>query len=258
MVGGGPVYIDRGQLFFQVVVPEGSAAARRGDTVRRLLEPAVDAFNDVGIAAELDARNEVVLGDRKICGHAGGQIERSVVVVGNVIDSFDHEAAASVVRTPSPEAREEFLRQMRRFVVPTPTDFGGFIAAASRRYAAALGLTPMEGDLDVSERRHLECLDQLFVDPDWVNGAERRAEPWWRAKVKSGVWVGHGGWNGHRLTVTFEGGGVRSLRVSAGGEPIGELGDGAVLSVEEAVQLLRERDSGLAELLSEMAARPPA
>ncbi len=257
MVGGGPVYIDRGQLFFQIVVPEAAVPARRGDAVRRLLEPAVAAFNDVGIPAELDERNEVILGDRKICGHAAGQIGRSVLVVGNVIDSFDHESAASIVRAPSEDARDEFLRQMRRFVTPTPTDFGGFIAAATRRYAAALDLSPEEGELTAAEPQHLEQLDQLFMDPEWVNGIERRADRWWRAKVKSGVWVGHGTHNGHQVTATFEGDRIASLRLSSQGAASSAVVTGAV-SLDEAVKALRAVAPEVADLISEIAARPPA
>ncbi|HIE21136.1 MAG TPA: lipoate--protein ligase family protein [Acidimicrobiia bacterium] len=258
MVGGGPVYIDRGQLFFQVVIPEAMTPARRGDAVRWLLEPAVTAFRDVGIAAELDDRNEVVLGDRKICGHAGGQIEQAVVVVGNVINSFDHEMAASVVRAPSPRAREEFLRQMKRFVTPTPTDFGAFIEAAGQRYAEALGLKPFPDDLSATERRHLAELDELFVDPGWIRGVDRRSNGWWLAKVKSGVWVGHGSSNGHRVTVAFEGDRICALNVDLEDGSRADLEISSPRSIEEMVETLGEVDPGVADLILEMAARPPA
>jgi len=255
MVGGGPVYIDRGQLFFQVIVPATTVEARRGDAIRRLLSPAVAAFNDVGIEASLDRGNEVVLGDRKICGHAAGQIGNAVVVVGNVIDSFNHTAAASIVKAPSVEARREFLTLMRRFVSPTPTDFAAFIAAARKRYSAALDLVAVDGHLTPGEEEHLARLDRLFVDPVWVHGVHRPSERWWRAKVKSGVWVAHAKRNGTGLMVALEGERVRSLRV--GSEELTELIAGSE-TVPEAVRILGERDSELAELLSEIASRPPA
>ncbi|MFQ5522533.1 MAG: biotin/lipoate A/B protein ligase family protein [Acidimicrobiia bacterium] len=259
MVGGGPVYIDRGQLFFQVIVPAESVEARRADAIRRLLEPAVAAFNDVGICATLDGSNEVVVGDRKICGHAAGQIGKAVVVVGNVIDSFDHTAAASIVKAPSCEARNEFLAQMRRFVVPTPTDFAAFAVAARDRYSEALDLPAVEGDLTSEEGAHLARLDQLFTDPEWIHGVDRPPQRWWRAKVKSGVWVAQGGWNGTRLTVAIEGDRVRSLRVGSDrGEPLWALNGHAVLQIEDALRILQQRDSGLAALLEEIASRPPA
>lgn len=235
MVGGGPVYIDEGQHFFQIVVPLDMAPARRGDAVRALLEPAVRAFNDKGINAKLDEYDEVVLGDRKICGHAAGQIDSAVVVVGNLINSFDHEAAASIAATPTEGVREEFLAQMRRFVAATPTDAAGFNRAARARYAGALGLRAVDGALGDDELQDLAEFDSRFVDPDWVNGVDRPANGIWKVKVKSGVWVGSAASNGHRVTASFREGEIDSVHVEGPGEMF----------------------PGMSELLSEMASNPP-
>ncbi|MEE9178385.1 MAG: hypothetical protein V3U46_08145 [Acidimicrobiia bacterium] len=213
MVGGGPVYVDDGQYFFQIVVPLAMAPARRGDAIRTLLEPAVEAFNDVGISATLDARNEVVVGDRKICGHAAGQISGSVVVVGNLITRFDHLAAASIVRAPSEVAREEFLAQMRRYVLATPADSGLFLEAAARRYGEKLGLGAEPGTLTDEERDQLDVFDTLFVDPEWVDGLSTHQNGMWRAKVKSGVWVGSATCDGHRVTASFHDDEIKEVRV---------------------------------------------
>ncbi len=249
MVGGGPVYIDPGQLFFQMVVPADWATARRGETIRRLLEPAVAAFRDVGIPASFD--DEIVLGDRKICGHAGGQIGGALVAVGNVIDSFDHAAAASIVRAPAPEARDEYLRQMRRFVAATPTDFDAFVAAATHRYADAFALDPFPGDLDATERRELDRLDRLFVDPEWVGGVEGRRRPWWRVKVTSKVWVTHARIDALRVTAAFREGRVRSVRVCTD--------DGVSVATRNVEEVMRRFGAPrIGELLEEMAAGAPA
>lgn len=235
MVGGGPVYVDDGQHFFQVTVPVSGTPARRAEAVRMLLEPAVRAFNDVGIAATLDDANEVVVGESKICGHAAGQIEQAVVVVGNLIGAFDHDAAAAIVRAPSAVAREEFVTQMRRYVTPTPSDPSQFFAALSTRYGQALNLDPTPGELTGTELSRLDELDVRFVDPEWVDSLSRGTGPFWRVKVKSGVWVGSAALNGHRVTATFHGTDVQRVRL-----------EGTDSEFE-----------GLDELISEMAATPP-
>lgn len=223
MVGGGPVYVDDGQYFFQIVVPLAMAPARRGDAIRTLLEPVVEAFNDVGIAATLDARNEVVLGDRKICGHAAGQISGSVVVVGNLITRFDHGAAASIVRAPSEVARDEFLAQMRRYVLATPAEPSLFLEAAVNRYGEKLGLAPERGTLTDEEQAQLEVFDTLFVNPEWVEGSPRRDNGMWRAKVKSGVWVGSVASNGNRVTASFHNDQIKEVRVEGPDETFEEM-----------------------------------
>lgn len=189
MVGGGPVYLDDGQLFFQVTVPVASLPPMRAVALRRLLAPAVDAFRAVGVDAELDGAGEIVVGDRKVCGHGAGQIGDAVVAVGNLIERFDHDRATAVLRAPSPAARAEVRRLMGRYVAPTPVDPVAFRGAAVRAYARALDLTPEAGSLAVEERERLRVLDRKFADPAWVAGPRRPVPPAWQAKIRAGVWV---------------------------------------------------------------------
>jgi lipoate-protein ligase A len=189
MVGGGPVYLDDGQLFFQIAVPVSAVSPVRARALRQLLEPAVDAFRAVGVPADLDDTGEIVVGDAKICGHGAGQIGEAVVVVGNLIERFDHDAASAVLAAPSPAARAEALRLMRRYVVATPTDAARFQAAAISAYATALGLAPRPGRLRPGERTRLAQLDRKFCERHWVRGPARPAPAVWQAKVRAGVWV---------------------------------------------------------------------
>lgn len=235
MVGGGPVYIDAGQHFFQIIVPLSMADAVRSEAVRSLLEPAVRAFKDVGVPASLDDANEVVVADRKICGHAAGQIDQAVVVVGNLINTFDHAAAARIVNAPSRVAQDEFLAQMRRYVAPTSADPKRFFRALATRYGEGLGLAPVAGELSGYEESALTELDGRFADPEWVGGMRKENGSIWRAKVKSGVWVGSAAVNGHRVTATFHGSEAQAIRLEGAESPF----------------------EGMAELIQEMAANPP-
>ncbi|MCJ7438109.1 MAG: hypothetical protein MUP97_10145 [Acidimicrobiia bacterium] len=124
-----------------------------------------------------------------MCGHGAGQIEDAVVVVGNLIETFDHDTAAAVLAVPRPEARVELERLMRRYVVATPGDADAFRDAATRAYATGLGLRPARGSLSAFERERLSELDRQFGDPEWVRGPERPAPDVWQAKVRAGVWV---------------------------------------------------------------------
>jgi lipoate-protein ligase A len=189
MVGGGPVYLDDGQLFFQISLPVAAVSPNRTRALRDLLAPAVEAFRSVGVRAELDADLEVVVGDQKVCGHGAGQIESAVVVVGNLIERFDHDTATAVLRVPRPEARSELARLMRRYVAATPADPEAFRDAATDAYAAAFSLRAEPGRLSAFERERLAELDRRFEDPEWIAGPERHVPDVWQAKVRAGVWV---------------------------------------------------------------------
>lgn len=188
MVGGGVVYLDAGQQFFQITLPAVAVPPARPAALRRLLAPAVIAFRAVGVPAVLDDELEITVGEAKVCGHGAGQIGDAVVVVGNLIERFDHEAAAAVLRLPA-DVREEVLRLMRRFVAATPADPAVFRAAAASAYGEALGLEPVPGGLSGFERARLAELDRRFVSSEWLRGL-RRPEPGCpEVKVRAGVWV---------------------------------------------------------------------
>lgn len=189
MIGGGPVYLDSGQLFFQITVPVKAVPAARRDALRWLLTPAVEAFRAVGIPAELDEHLEIVVGDRKICGYGAGQIGDAAIVAGNMIIEFDHHAAASILRTPSLTARDELAQLIRRYVAATPGDPSAFKAAAVDAYCQALSLAPRDGVLNPIERDRLDELDQRFLTQTWLEGRSRPDPVGWQVKIRAGVWM---------------------------------------------------------------------
>jgi lipoate---protein ligase len=187
MVGGGPVYLDDGQLLFQITLPLDMVPAVRARAVRDALAPAVEAFRAVGIDASLEEAGDVVVGDRKISGHGAGQIEQAVVVVGNLISRFDHAAAARTVDTPDQETRDEFETLMRRYLLATPADPIAFASAVTRAYGSALGLVPEVGGLNGYEEEKLTEVDGDFLDEGWLRGSPRIPSNVWHVKVKAGV-----------------------------------------------------------------------
>ncbi len=190
MVGGGPVYLDDGQLFFQICLPAATVPVARLDALRLLLAPAVTAFRSVGVPARLDEDGEICAGDRKICGHGAGQIEDAVVLCGNLIERFDHERATRVLAVADPAQRAETLRLMRRYVAPTPVDASAFQAAVTRAYAQALGLDAAPGELTATEELCLADLDDRFTSADWLAGPRRASGQAARqVKVRAGVWT---------------------------------------------------------------------
>lgn len=210
MVGGGPVYLDKDQLLFQVCVPVTAVPARRDRAMRFLLEPAVDAFRAAGVDAGLDSSGEIVVGDAKVCGHGAGQIDDAVAFVGNLIERFDHEAASEMLRAPSPEARRLLGCLIRRYVRATPCDADAFRNAAMDAYAGRFGLEPSYGSLNCYEDEAVLELDSEFEDPRWRAGPDRAPHPadstLWRVKVRSGVWAVETELAGSRLVAGVVGG----------------------------------------------------
>jgi lipoate-protein ligase A len=236
MVGGGPVYLDRDQLFFQICLPSALVPPARPQALRMLLEPAVTAFRAVGVPAELDGELEICVGDRKVCGYGAGQIDDAVVVCGNLIESFDHERATRVLAIADPAQRDQTLALMRRFVAATPVDPVAFRAALVDAYAARLGLAPVPGGLSETERRALEDLDEKFASEGWLGGPRRPAPPGGRpvrarqVKVRAGVWTLGATHEGARVAAAVVGGTIREVHLEDSGL------NGSSRQVEEALE----------------------
>ena len=219
MVGGGPVYLDSGQLLFQICLPAASVPAVRPKALRQLLEPAVAAFRAVGVRAVLDEDSEICLGDAKICGHGAGQIGDAVVVCGNLIERFDHARATRVLAMTDPAQRDQTLALMRRFVAETPVDPVSFRAAMVAAYAARLGLTARLGELDDVEHAALTSLDEQFVSNNWLAGPGRpgpQAGPGpvaRQVKVRARIWTLSATHEGAQVAATVVRGTVLAARL---------------------------------------------
>jgi lipoate-protein ligase A len=223
MVGGGPVYLDAGQLFFQICLPARAVPAARAKALRMLLEPAVTAFRVVGVPASLDDDLEVCLGDRKICGHGAGQIEDAVVLCGNLIERFDHARAARVLAMADLAQRDQTVALMRRFVTATPVDPASFRAAMISAYAAALGLAAVPGELTGAERTAVAELDERFSSVGWLAGPDRPAQPAGavprarQVKVRAGVWTFAATRDGAQVAASVVRGTVEQVWLRVGG-----------------------------------------
>ncbi len=219
MVGGGPVYLDADQLFFQICLPARAVPASSRQALRVLLEPAVMAFRGVGVPAVLDEDLEICVGDRKICGHGAARIEDAVVVCGNLIERFDHEQAARVLAFDDRCQRDQTLALMRRFVSQTPVDPAAFQAAMIAAYASALGLGPQAGALTGDERTALVDLDERFMSDAWLGGATRSpaartGKPTARqVKVRAGVWTLGASYDGARVAAGVVRGTIDQVRL---------------------------------------------
>ena len=193
-IGGGPVYCDSDQLFFQVTMPASRAPASVDRLYQEWLGPATDALRALGLDARLECVNEIVVEDRKLSGTGAGRIGDAVTVVGNVIFRFPHEVMARVIALPE-GARAEFLRLMRRYVSSLEAEgLSGVTpeeatAALVHAFAQAFGLTPAADEPSRAELCAMESWERRFAQEHWLRGPEPKATAERTVKVRAGVWL---------------------------------------------------------------------
>ena len=115
-VGGGAVFLDGQQLFYQLVIHRDNPLVT-GDKLefyQRFLEPVVQTYRDLGVDSHYRPVNDIVTaGGRKISGNGAAEIDDYLILVGNVIVDFDYETMVRVLRVPDAKFRDKVFKSMR-------------------------------------------------------------------------------------------------------------------------------------------------
>ncbi|MCP4202000.1 MAG: lipoate--protein ligase family protein [bacterium] len=195
-IGGGPVYIDSDQLFFQITLPAAQAPRRVDRLYERLLAPAVEAFRTLGLNARIRGLNDIAIEDRRLSGTGAGRIANGVTVVGNAIFEFRHRRMAEVLALPTESMRRECLRLMEKHVTSFAAEGLERLTMRDARtalidaYSHGLGLTAEAGELSSREIAAVECWERRFESQDWLEGPDSATEsrPGRQVKISADIW----------------------------------------------------------------------
>jgi len=122
--GGGTVYLDRDQLFYEFVyagTPGGYGG--RADFARYLQAP-VAAARSLGLAVELRPPSDLVIRGRKISGNAGGEWGGAQLIVGDLLGRSDVRRMADLLRLPHPALRPLLRREVARWITSWEREVG--------------------------------------------------------------------------------------------------------------------------------------
>lgn len=178
-VGGGAVFLDGDQLFYQVIVSRDSPLVP-GDRLafyERFLAPVQRVYRRIGIPASYKPVNDLMVGGRKISGNGVAEIGDMVVFVGNLIADFDYDTMVHVLRVPDEKFRDKVGRSMRENLTTIKRELG---AAPAMSHLRALLVSEFEGLLG--------RLEPAGVDGEWRQAANEVARD-----LASEAWLSRGG-----------------------------------------------------------------
>ena len=122
--GGGTTYLDPDQLFYQLVYrEEDGGPGGAGDLARYLAAP-VAAARSLGIPARLRPPSDLVVGERKISGNAGGDWGGAHLLVGGLLLRSDTSVMADLLRLPTAALRPLLRREVDRWVTSWERETG--------------------------------------------------------------------------------------------------------------------------------------
>lgn len=197
-VGGGAVYLDGQQLFYQLILPKDHPAvpADKAAFYRKFLEPVVQTYRSYGLTAEFRPVNDIVVNGRKISGNGAAEIETMVVLVGNFILDFNFVEMARVLRVPDEKFRDKVYKTLSGNLTTLRQELGQAPATADLAAQLVDRLRPVlghalrpEAQLDPELRRKAQELSVQMNTEDWLFANERRRRLESRVKIREGVFV---------------------------------------------------------------------
>jgi lipoate-protein ligase A len=196
-VGGGSVYLDSGQLFYQMVIradrPEVS-----GDKIefyRKFLQPVVDTYREFGVDAEYKAVNDILANGRKISGNGAAEIEGMLILVGNFILDFNYEMMSKSLRVPDEKFRDKVYKTLKDNLSTILRETGSIPSTKAvadsliPRYETLLGLLPRAAHVDDELLSEAERLFAKMNTDEWLFANDRRRPHPDQVKIREGVYV---------------------------------------------------------------------
>ncbi len=197
-VGGGAVFLDGNQLFFQLIIQrDNPIVPQRIDAFyKKFLQPVIEVHHRIGIQAEYKPINDLVVETRKISGSGAAEIGDCIVFVGNLILDFDYETMSRVLKIPDEKFRdkvkktiEENLSTIHRELVEATSiqwDEQTLNNMVAEEFTKVVGpLAPADKDDRLINK--MKVLESSMMDDTWLYRKAKRVagrpSAQWRSKV---------------------------------------------------------------------------
>lgn len=177
-IGGGPVLLGPGQVFYNLVLPRSHPLlpSQLEDIYRQLSGPVIDTYKRFGVDAQYRPINDLVTAEgRKITGQGAADIADRFCFVGAVLRHFDSALMASVIRVPDEKVRAHLRHALDDNVTSILRETGHepsmeeVIAALAHSFSLVLGpldprpLPPEAVDLAATMADRLQSPEVLFA-----------------------------------------------------------------------------------------------
>jgi lipoate-protein ligase A len=198
-VGGGAVYLDGDQLFFQLILHRDNPLLPAGGKLafyRKFLQAPIEAYRALGIPARYREVNDIVANDRKVSGCGAAEIEDYYVLVGNLIVDFDYEMMARVLKVPDEKFRDKVYKTIRENLSTIKSELGSapprdeLWSLMVDKFVDMLGPLEIETVVDEVWRAKTGALAERLLGDAWLY-QKGRPQIGRDVKIRAGVNVMH-------------------------------------------------------------------
>jgi lipoate-protein ligase A len=196
-VGGGAVYLDGQQLFYQLIIHKDNPLAPRdkGEFYRQFLAPVVETYRELGVETRHKPVNDIVtVAGRKISGNGAAEIGEYLVLVGNLIADFDYETMVRVLHVPDAKFRDKVQKSLRENLTTLRRELGqiprwdAMTASLVSNFEKVLG-TLVPAPLPAEVHYCAAELARTHTTEEWLFRPATRTREDRQVKIASGVHV---------------------------------------------------------------------
>jgi len=200
-LGGGAVFLDGHQLFYQLILREGNPAIPLAKKAfyKKFLQPVTNVYRRIGIQAEYKPVNDLIVKNRKISGTGVGEIGDCIVFVGNLILDFNYEMMSRILKVPDEKFRDKIRKTIEDNLTTIRRELGdkeaeqwneaSLNAIMTEEFEKVLGsLIPCEKTSGL--QAEMEKLSSRMTNNAWLY---RKGKPIAKrsVRIRSGVVVRH-------------------------------------------------------------------
>jgi lipoate-protein ligase A len=173
--GGGTVYLDENQLFYQVIVRRDNPLTPRLTEIffRRFLKPVVKTLEHFGMKGRFVPINDLIVGERKISGNGGGEIGECKVLIGNLLLDFDFDIMANILNVPNENFKGRVLDSMKKNLTTIKSELGDVPPLKDLRKNLILEYEKLVGPLEPTTPDDvvltlMKDLNKRFSEEKWL------------------------------------------------------------------------------------------
>jgi lipoate-protein ligase A len=167
---------------------------------KKFLQPVIDVYRHIGIAADYKPVNDVLVENRKISGTGAAEIGECIVFVGNLIVDFDYDMMSRILKVPDEKFRDKIhqtikanLTTIRRELGDEKTDpwsanrLNDLMAAAFQKLIGPMQPSTKDPELQTK----MDALKNVMLSDDWFFQKESRPMPGRDIQIRSGAKLIH-------------------------------------------------------------------
>jgi len=176
ILGGGAVYLDEGQLFYQIIASEENPKIPNiiNKLFAKLLQAPISTYHAIGISAEYKPINDIQIQGRKISGNGVGKVGRVNILTGNLILDFNYDAMVRILKVPSEKFRDKMISTLRDRVTTITRELGQspdkdvLMDLLKQNFEKFLEVGLIEDKLSKQERKNLGNLRKKYLSKEWL------------------------------------------------------------------------------------------